>query len=739
MKGRITEDEKNEKIIRGLLKLPANRRCVNCNGLGPQYVCTTFSTYVCATCGGIHREFTHRVKSVSMAKFTSEEVDGLQGGGNESAKEVYFKEWGSRRQSVPDNSDIEGLRKFIKHVYVDRRYTGEKSVDRPPTPKKVDREDSCTHRSGLLSLPYLDIYERRSIGRSRTSERSDERDSRNIYEERRNPGHGKESQKHGDFRRISSNFEVVDDRFRDHTYETSKSEANWFSNRAHNLDRKPSIQHKALDSSRPREVRPLRDILDRIPTMRLSQALKGDGGRLSNGSVHVERTASSIRTRQDDRNSMEPKRPNSMGHERKNLGSPVKMKSDPEPALQMQQSPKYTSQYIPKPTSSPNSNNLVRIDCHTEGNQSKAASNVKSLDSVVPAAKAMGNVSAKPSTGGVLNAVIHHLPRTPSSIGVSPAAPLSNVLTSSPTSSSPSPKAALVSAASPLTTSDGGSSSEANHVKQGQGIPQPQCSIFPDTAIQSTSYVPSGSPNLQSSQFVSQQIPQACSEVVFESLPSVQTLSGKKEFTEGHGTSPAVISHSGQSEQKSSGRKELPQHLFAATYSPAPVLSPGWQSVQAQGMGYCLQYSSSVQVPTVYQPAKSANTFDLNNGTHLLQSPMLSSMASWHGAQPNVLAPKSVMQSTSHVSPSAQWMPAQSSPDGGVPFQPFSSTAGMPLSSYMRQQVPNKLSPPGCQGVEVLGNNLAVFNTLNTNQQPGGIFSIPAIHGSSSVGGNPFA
>lgn len=57
-------------------------------------------------------------------------------------------------------------------------------------------------------------------------------------------------------------------------------------------------------------------------------------------------------------------------------------------------------------------------------------------------------------------------------------------------------------------------------------------------------------------------------------------------------------------------------------------------------------------------------------------------MASWHGAQPNVLAPKSVMQSTSHVSPSAQWMPAQSSPDGGVPFQPFSSTAGMPLSKF---------------------------------------------------------
>jgi Arf-GAP domain and FG repeat-containing protein 1 len=29
------------------------------------------------------REFTHRVKSVSMAKFTSQEVEALQNGGNQ--------------------------------------------------------------------------------------------------------------------------------------------------------------------------------------------------------------------------------------------------------------------------------------------------------------------------------------------------------------------------------------------------------------------------------------------------------------------------------------------------------------------------------------------------------------------------------------------------------------------------------------------------------------------------------
>ncbi|KAL0359703.1 UNVERIFIED_CONTAM: putative ADP-ribosylation factor GTPase-activating protein AGD14 [Sesamum angustifolium] len=56
------EEERNEKIIRGLMKLPP---------IGDALTATAC------------REFTHRVKSVSMAKFTFQEVDALQKGGNQ--------------------------------------------------------------------------------------------------------------------------------------------------------------------------------------------------------------------------------------------------------------------------------------------------------------------------------------------------------------------------------------------------------------------------------------------------------------------------------------------------------------------------------------------------------------------------------------------------------------------------------------------------------------------------------
>eukprot|EP00262_Sarcandra_glabra_P002212 TRINITY_DN1247_c0_g4_i1.p1 TRINITY_DN1247_c0_g4~~TRINITY_DN1247_c0_g4_i1.p1 ORF type:complete len:633 (-),score=96.45 TRINITY_DN1247_c0_g4_i1:416-2314(-) len=165
------EEERNEKIIRGLMKLPPNRRCINCNGLGPQYVCTNFWTFVCTTCSGIHREFTHRVKSVSMAKFTSQEVDALQNGGNQRAREIFLKDWDTQRRRFPDSSNVDKIREFIKSVYVDRRFTDGKTSNRPPrdaqSPKNYedDIRRASSYHSYSQSPPYEHQYEDRRYGK----------------------------------------------------------------------------------------------------------------------------------------------------------------------------------------------------------------------------------------------------------------------------------------------------------------------------------------------------------------------------------------------------------------------------------------------------------------------------------------------------------------------------------------------------------------------------------------------
>jgi len=46
MANRLKEDEKNERIIRGLLKHTENRRCINCNSLVLFLTATSLSFFL---------------------------------------------------------------------------------------------------------------------------------------------------------------------------------------------------------------------------------------------------------------------------------------------------------------------------------------------------------------------------------------------------------------------------------------------------------------------------------------------------------------------------------------------------------------------------------------------------------------------------------------------------------------------------------------------------------------------
>ncbi|KAJ6790732.1 putative ADP-ribosylation factor GTPase-activating protein AGD14 isoform X1 [Iris pallida] len=168
------EEERNEKILRGLLKLPPNRNCINCNSLGPQYVCTSFWTFVCMTCSGIHREFTHRVKSVSMAKFTTQEIEALQKGGNQRAREMFLKDWDMQGMRLPSNSNVEKIREFIRDVYIRKKYAGGAASDKPPRDvqnlknHEEDNRRPSSYHSFSQSPPYENQYEDRRYGKSQT-------------------------------------------------------------------------------------------------------------------------------------------------------------------------------------------------------------------------------------------------------------------------------------------------------------------------------------------------------------------------------------------------------------------------------------------------------------------------------------------------------------------------------------------------------------------------------------------
>eukprot|EP01119_Soliformovum_irregulare_P011819 TRINITY_DN299_c0_g1_i1.p1 TRINITY_DN299_c0_g1~~TRINITY_DN299_c0_g1_i1.p1 ORF type:complete len:468 (-),score=143.26 TRINITY_DN299_c0_g1_i1:106-1509(-) len=141
------QDEKNAKILRGMISdVPANRRCADCTAKGPVYVNTTFNTFVCTTCSGLHREFNHRVKSISMAVFKPDEMAGLQNGGNEVARQIYLARWTPNEFPEPDPGDPERIRHFIRLKYIDKRWVAS-GGNQNPGPTVAAKKSSPTTTS----------------------------------------------------------------------------------------------------------------------------------------------------------------------------------------------------------------------------------------------------------------------------------------------------------------------------------------------------------------------------------------------------------------------------------------------------------------------------------------------------------------------------------------------------------------------------------------------------------------
>ncbi|KAK9830238.1 hypothetical protein WJX72_010505 [[Myrmecia] bisecta] len=115
-------DAKHELRLRNLLKLPENKRCAVCDTQGPQYVVTDFNTFVCTVCSGVHRQFNHRCKGVSMATFKPDEMKQIELGGNKVAEQTYLAKWSPSDLPRPTDRHPSKVRDWIDAVYVKKRF-----------------------------------------------------------------------------------------------------------------------------------------------------------------------------------------------------------------------------------------------------------------------------------------------------------------------------------------------------------------------------------------------------------------------------------------------------------------------------------------------------------------------------------------------------------------------------------------------------------------------------------------
>ncbi|XP_069959710.1 arf-GAP domain and FG repeat-containing protein 1 isoform X2 [Cherax quadricarinatus] len=149
---RRKQDEKNLKTLRELGSQVANRTCFDCHQRGTTYINMTVGSFVCTSCSGILRGLNppHRVKSISMASFTQEEIEQIKSKGNQYCGAIWLGLYDAKISPFPDTKDEHKIRDFMIMKYEKKRFYIEPSIalkNMPPQNTSATSSNASTPNS----------------------------------------------------------------------------------------------------------------------------------------------------------------------------------------------------------------------------------------------------------------------------------------------------------------------------------------------------------------------------------------------------------------------------------------------------------------------------------------------------------------------------------------------------------------------------------------------------------------
>ncbi|XP_006817970.1 uncharacterized protein LOC100371923 [Saccoglossus kowalevskii] len=124
MASKRKQDDKHLKMLREMVAREHNKKCFDCHQRGPTYVNMTIGSFVCTSCSGILRGLNppNRVKSISMASYTPQEIEFLEQKGNEYCRRVWLGLYDARSQAEPESKDEHKVRDFMQQKYEKKRW-----------------------------------------------------------------------------------------------------------------------------------------------------------------------------------------------------------------------------------------------------------------------------------------------------------------------------------------------------------------------------------------------------------------------------------------------------------------------------------------------------------------------------------------------------------------------------------------------------------------------------------------
>ncbi|CAL4105068.1 unnamed protein product, partial [Meganyctiphanes norvegica] len=167
-------DEKHLKFLRELGSQPANRTCFDCHQRGTTYINMTVGSFVCTSCSGILRGINppHRVKSISMASFTPEEITQIKSKGNQYCSAVWLGLYDAQRFPFPETKDEHKIRDFMITKYEKKRFYVEPSIavkNMPPATNSPGSSSSASTPNSNKSSVAPPAVARPSVVASQSS------------------------------------------------------------------------------------------------------------------------------------------------------------------------------------------------------------------------------------------------------------------------------------------------------------------------------------------------------------------------------------------------------------------------------------------------------------------------------------------------------------------------------------------------------------------------------------------
>lgn len=187
MSSTLLTDDQIEKEIRKLQRV--NKECSECREMGPQYVDIDHLTFVCTSCSGLLREFSFRVKSVSMSKFTIDEVNAIkERGGNERAKALYLPRYQlSMDGPLPEASEKSKIREFIKLKYISKKWMKKESTSSSGKGKKKKDDDEEEEEGEDEDEEDIKKKKKKSKKKKDSSDEEDDDDDDKREKEKKKP------------------------------------------------------------------------------------------------------------------------------------------------------------------------------------------------------------------------------------------------------------------------------------------------------------------------------------------------------------------------------------------------------------------------------------------------------------------------------------------------------------------------------------------------------------------------